>query len=341
MKILVTGGCGYIGSHTVVSLLQAGHEVIVLDNLANGHEASLARVVTITGKKPAFVLGDVTNAADLNTLFANNPIDAVVHFAALKAVGESTQIPLEYYHCNVNGSLNLLRCMKEHGVNRLVYSSSATVYGEDAPVPYVETLPLGNPSSPYGATKAMVERVIIDTAIANPDMQLVSLRYFNPIGAHESGLIGEDPKGLPNNLLPFIAQVAVGRRDKLGIFGDDYETKDGTCERDYLHVVDLAEGHLAALHWLTTSDYAHGANAFNLGTGNAVSVMEMVKRFERVTGVAIPYEIAPRRAGDLPAFWADARKANEMLGWRCKRGLDEMLSDTWRWQSSNPNGYLN
>jgi len=339
MKILVTGGAGYIGSHTVLSLLTNGYDVIVYDNLCNSSEVSLTRVEKLAGKKITFIEGDIRNTASLNSVFSQHNISAVIHFAALKAVGESAQIPLNYYQNNVHGTICLLEAMQQHKVQNFIFSSSATVYGEENDVPYVETMQLGTPSSPYGASKVMVERVMADLALANSTFRGVSLRYFNPIGAHESGDIGEDPKGIPNNLLPYVAQVAVGKRDKLHIFGDDYPTTDGSCERDYLHVMDLAEGHVAALNWLNNNADFTGVEAFNLGTGNAISVFAIVKSFEKAINNTIPFEISPRRAGDLPAFWANANKAAEQLNWQATRGLNQMMVDTWHWQSKNPNGY--
>ena len=283
MTVLVTGGAGYIGSHTLVCLLDLGYEVVVYDNLVNSSVKALRRVEEITGKNLEFVEGDVTDSGALDDLFAKYSIDAVIHFAALKAVGESSQLPLQYYETNVYGSLCLLKAMEKAGVNHFVYSSSATVYGEVNPSPYVETMELGSPSSPYGASKVMVERVLADTARANPKFRAISLRYFNPIGAHPSGLIGEDPSGIPNNLLPFITQVAVGLRDSLSVFGGDYPTADGTCVRDYLHVMDLAEGHVAAIDWLAEQSNFNGVEAFNLGAGTGVSVLEIIASFEAAT----------------------------------------------------------
>lgn len=339
MKVLVTGGCGYIGSHTVLSLLENNYEVIVYDNLCNSLVESIKRVQVLTGKTVDFVEGDVCDKTKLAQVFAENDINAVIHFAALKAVGESVQKPLSYYENNVYGSVCLLEVMQQHQVQNFIFSSSATVYGEEADVPYVETMKLGTPASPYGASKVMVERVMADFAISNAEFRGVSLRYFNPIGAHESGKIGEDPKGIPNNLLPYVAQVAIGKRDKLSIFGGDYPTDDGTCRRDYLHVMDLAEGHVAALDWLHTNSEFKGVEPFNLGTGNAVSVLEIVSAFEKAINNTIAYEIVARRAGDLPAFWANADKANQELKWQAKHSLEKMMQDTWRWQSANPNGY--
>ncbi len=340
MQILVTGGAGYIGSHTVLSLLENNYDVVVYDNLVNSSIESLDRVEKLTGKSIEFVEGDICDKEQLNDVFKSFKIDAVIHFAALKAVGESAEIPLSYYQNNVYGSVCLLEVMQQHKVHNFIFSSSATVYGEENDVPYVETMKLGNPSSPYGASKVMVERVLSDLAVADPKFRGVSLRYFNPIGAHESGTIGEDPKGIPNNLLPYVAQVAVGKRDKLGIFGDDYPTADGSCERDYLHVMDLAQGHVAALEWLNRHSDFSGVEAFNLGTGNGISVFAIVKAFEQAIKKIIPFEVSPRRSGDLPAFWANANKANQQLNWQASRSLEKMMEDTWRWQSNNPNGYL-
>ncbi len=339
MNVLVTGGAGYIGSHTVLSLLENNCNVVVFDNLFNSSIESIKRVESLTGKSVTFIEGDIRNKHQLSNVFSSHNIDTVIHFAALKAVGESAQIPLEYYQNNVHGSVCLLEAMAEHKVNNFIFSSSATVYGEENEVPYVETMKLGTPSSPYGATKVMVERIMADTAASNPHFRGVSLRYFNPIGAHESGKIGESPKGIPNNLLPYVAQVMVGKREKLSIFGSDYPTKDGTCERDYLHVMDLAEGHVAAMKWLNDNQDFAGVESFNLGTGNGVSVFEIVTAFEQAVDKKIPYEVSPRRAGDLPAFWANATKANDALNWQANRSLDQMMVDTWRWQSANPNGY--
>ncbi len=336
MAILVTGGAGYIGSHTVLTLLERGDDVVVLDNLSNASRESVSRVEKLTGKTATFVEGDILDRACLRELFTQHDISAVIHFAGLKAVGESTRIPLEYYQNNVTGTLVLLEEMRAAGVNQFIFSSSATVYGADAPVPYVETTPIGGTTSPYGTSKLMVELILRDYARANPDLKAIALRYFNPVGAHESGQIGEDPNGIPNNLLPYIAQVAIGRLEKLGIFGDDYPTKDGTGVRDYIHVMDLAEGHLKALDHLPAIS---GYKAYNLGAGEGYSVLEMVKSFEKASGRPVPYQISPRRDGDLAAFWADAALAEKELNWRVSRGIDEMMRDTWNWQSQNPNGY--
>lgn len=340
MKVLVTGGAGYIGSHTVLSLLENNYDVVVYDNLVNSSVESIVRVEKLADKEVEFIEGDICDGGKLSKVFEQFDIDAVIHFAALKAVGESSQIPLSYYQNNVHGTVCLLEVMQQYKVNNFIFSSSATVYGEENDVPYVETMKLGTPSSPYGASKVMVERILADFAQVSGKFSGVSLRYFNPIGAHESGQIGEDPKGTPNNLLPYVAQVAVGKRKKLSIFGDDYPTQDGSCERDYLHVMDLAEGHVAALDWLSRQHDFMGVEAFNLGTGNGVSVFAIVQAFEIAIDKKIPFEVSPRRAGDLPAFWADVNKANEQLNWQAKRSLEQMMTDTWRWQSNNPNGYL-
>ncbi|QHM74986.1 UDP-glucose 4-epimerase [Mixta theicola] len=336
MAILVTGGAGYIGSHTVLALLQRGDDVVVIDNLSNASRESIRRVEKLAGKQAVFVEGDILDRACLRDIFASNSITAVIHFAGLKAVGESTRKPLEYYENNLSGTVVLLEEMRNAGIYNFIFSSSATVYGTNAPVPYVETTPIGGTTSPYGTSKLMVEQVMQDYAKADSQFRGIALRYFNPVGAHESGEIGEDPNGIPNNLLPYIAQVAIGRLDKLGIFGADYDTKDGTGVRDYIHVVDLAEGHLKALDHL---ENMQGYKAYNLGAGKGYSVMEMVKAFEKASGKPVPYEIKPRRDGDLAAFWADASLADKELDWRITRGIDEMMRDTWRWQSKNPNGY--
>ena len=333
--VLVTGGAGYIGSHTTVELLEAGHQVVILDNLCNANREVFNRIEQITGNAPIFIQGDIRNSVTLDLVLQLYPIHTVIHFAGLKAVGESVQQPLNYYENNVHGTIVLCQAMQRAGIKRLIFSSSATVYGEEAPVPYVETLPRGKTSNPYGTSKSMVEQVLADMYKADPEWSIVLLRYFNPIGAHVSGLIGEDPRGIPNNLMPYIAQVAIGRLQELSIFGGDYPTQDGTCERDYLHVVDLAIGHLKSMQALDTA----GVHIYNLGTGQPVSVLTMVKTFEEVTQLTLAYRIADRRAGDLAAFWADACKAEKELGWKAERPLKQMIEDTWRWQSSNPNGY--
>ncbi|THU01462.1 UDP-glucose 4-epimerase GalE [Lampropedia puyangensis] len=344
MQILVTGGAGYIGAHTVVALLQAGHAVHVVDNLSNSHASAIERIAEIAHVRPAFTQADVRDTQAMTALLQQDATDAVIHFAGLKAVGESVQRPLAYYDNNVAGSFSLLKAMQAAQVRTLVFSSSATVYGPLAPVPYQETMPLGVASNPYGTSKIMVEQCLADLCASDTRWSVAALRYFNPIGAHPSGLIGEDPQGIPNNLLPFITQVAVGRRAQLSIFGGDYDTPDGTCLRDYLHVMDLAQGHLAALNALSLTGEANalhgrGLQAWNLGTGKGTSVLEMVRTFERINGMTIPYAIAPRREGDLPAFWADASLAAQQLGWHAQLGLEEMVRDAWHWQSRNPQGY--
>lgn len=336
MSVLVTGGAGYIGSHTVLALLERGDDVVVLDNLCNASEESLRRVAQLAGKSASFVKGDVRDRQCLQKLFAEHSVTEVIHFAALKAVGESTRMPLEYYDNNVSGTVVLLEEMRNAGIMNFIFSSSATVYGENAPVPYVETTPIGGTTSPYGTSKVMIEQVLQDFSKADPHFNTIALRYFNPVGAHPSGKIGEDPAGIPNNLLPYIAQVAIGKLEQLGVFGDDYDTPDGTCQRDYIHVVDLAEGHLKALDHLKN---AKGYRAYNLGAGKGYSVLEMIKAFEKACGKPVPYVIKPRRSGDLPAFWADPSLAERELGWKVSRGLDEMMRDTWNWQSQNPEGY--
>lgn len=335
MKVLVTGGAGYIGSHTALSLLEAGHDVVVLDNLCNASKEALRRVEEIAGRTLSFIEGDIRDRACLDQLFKEHDIHAVIHFAGLKAVGESVAQPLAYYDTNVSGTITLCQAMQQAGVFRLVFSSSATVYGPDAPVPYQESMPRGRTSNPYGTSKSMVEQTLEDLVQSDGRWSVVLLRYFNPIGAHPTGRLGEDPRGIPNNLLPYIAQVAVGRRSTLTVFGNDYATADGTCVRDYLHVMDLAEGHVSALDRLTVL----GAHAYNLGTGQGLSVLQMVEAFERISERPIPYQFAPRREGDLTAFWADPSKAEKELGWKARRSLDEMVADTWRWQRRNPHGY--
>jgi UDP-glucose 4-epimerase len=334
--LLVTGGAGYIGSHTVLALLQAGHEVVVLDNLANSSQESLHRVARIAGRAPRFVQGDIRDRGLLDRLFAEHPVQGVLHFAGLKAVGESVREPLRYYENNVAGTATLCQAMAAAGVYTLVFSSSATVYGDPAVVPIREDQPVGQPTNPYGRSKLMVEQVLQDTAAADARWRVALLRYFNPVGAHESGLIGEDPQGIPNNLLPYIAQVAVGRLRELAVFGDDYPTPDGTGVRDYIHVVDLADGHLRALQALSSRS---GAHVWNLGTGNGFSVLQMVRAFEQASGRPVLYRVAPRRPGDIATCYADPVKAEQELGWKALRGLPEMMADTWRWQSGNPQGY--
>lgn len=336
MNVLLAGGAGYIGSHTAAELLQAGYGVTVVDNYCNSSPEAVRRVEEITGKPVASYEADVKDKEALRRIFSEQKIDCVIHFAGLKAVGESVQKPLAYYRNNIDTTLSLLECMAEFGVKQFVFSSSATVYGEENEIPYRETMRRGVCSNPYGWTKVMMEQILEDAVKADPELSVVLLRYFNPIGAHESGRIGEDPQGIPNNLMPYLSQVAVGRRDHLTIFGKDYPTKDGTCRRDYIHVVDLAEGHVKAVAYAG----AHtGIEVFNLGTGTPYSVLEIVRAFEEANGLRIPYEFGPRRAGDLPEFWADSSRAEERLGWKAHRSLEDMCRDTWNWQKKNPNGY--
>ncbi|MED5239474.1 MAG: UDP-glucose 4-epimerase GalE [Pseudomonadota bacterium] len=334
-KILVTGGAGYIGSHTVLLLLEAGYPVVVLDNLSNSCEESLHRVMRLTGKELTFINGDIRDEQCLARLFSDHDIEAVIHFAGLKAVGESVAQPLRYYDCNVVGTLKLLEAMSVAGVKRLVFSSSATVYGDPASVPIRENFPL-SATNPYGATKLHIEDMLRDLQVSDAQWQIALLRYFNPVGAHESGEIGEDPSGIPNNLMPFIAQVAVGKRDKLSVFGGDYPTADGTGVRDYIHVMDLSEGHLAALKALPDSD---GLLTVNLGTGQGYSVLEMVNAFAAVSGREIAYEIVARRPGDVAQCFADPSHAENVLKWKALRGVEAMCGDHWRWQSNNPEGF--
>jgi len=335
MNILVTGGSGYIGSHTCIQMIEAGMTPIILDNLYNSKLLVLDRIQQVTGVRPTFYQGDIRGSAILQTIFTEHHIDGVIHFAGLKAVGESVEKPLMYYDNNVSGTLNLVREMDKAGVKSLIFSSSATVYGDPASVPIREDFPT-SATNPYGRSKLMVEECLRDFHHANPQWSITLLRYFNPVGAHQSGLLGEDPQGIPNNLLPFVAQVAVGRRDKLGVFGNDYPTPDGTGVRDYIHVVDLADGHLAALNKVGQQA---GLHIFNLGTGQGNSVLEMVAAFEKAAERPIAYEIKPRRAGDIAECWADPSYAAEALGWKATRSLETMVADTWRWQSNNPNGY--
>ncbi|UJF25307.1 UDP-glucose 4-epimerase GalE [Suttonella sp. R2A3] len=336
MMILVTGGAGYIGSHTVLALLDAGYQVLVLDNLANSSREAIHRVEQISGAEVAFVEGDVRDRALLGQLFADYDFSAVMHFAGLKAVGESVEKPLMYFDNNVGGSIHLLEAMKVAGVKRFVFSSSATVYGEPAEMPISERCPTARPTNPYGLSKLMVEQVMQELSVAEPDWQMAALRYFNPVGAHESGLIGEDPSDIPNNLVPYISKVAIGELVQLSVFGDDYNTPDGTGVRDYIHVLDLAQGHVDALRYL---EKEAGLHVWNLGTGNGYSVLEMVAAFEVASGQAVPYQIVPRRAGDIATCYADSHKAATELGWRAERDLNAMMTDTWRWQSNNPKGY--
>ncbi|NRQ42805.1 UDP-glucose 4-epimerase GalE [Rheinheimera sp. YQF-2] len=333
--VLLTGGAGYIGSHTALELLNAGYQVLSFDNFSNSSDEALNRVQQLTGKQLTSVNGDIRDEAALRQLFSSYSISAVVHFAGLKAVGESTQIPLHYYDNNVAGTVTLCRVMREFGVKKLVFSSSATVYGDAKQVPIAETAPR-SATNPYGQSKLMIEHILEDLLHAEPDWGITLLRYFNPVGAHDSGQIGEDPNGIPNNLMPFISQVAVGKRDKLSVFGNDYPTHDGTGVRDYIHVVDLARGHLKALQYLENHN---GIEAINLGTGIGYSVLDMVKAFSSVNAVAVPYQIAPRRPGDIATCYAQPTKAKALLGWQAEKTLDDMVRDSWRWQSANPNGY--
>lgn len=337
MSILVTGGAGYIGSHTCLELLKAGYEVVVADNLCNSSEEAVRRVEKIAGKPVKFYQADILDREALNKIFDTEEIDSVIHFAGLKAVGESVAKPLEYYHNNITGTLILCDVMRNHGVKNIVFSSSATVYGDPAFVPITEDCPKGQITNPYGQTKSMLEQILTDFHVADPEWNVVLLRYFNPIGAHESGLIGEDPKGIPNNLVPYIAQVAVGKLQCLGVFGNDYPTHDGTGVRDYIHVVDLANGHLKALEKLNKEH--GGVWIYNLGTGHGYSVLDVIQAFEEVNGLKINYVFKPRREGDIPQCYADPAKAEAELGWKAENGIKEMCEDAWRWQKNNPDGY--
>jgi UDP-glucose 4-epimerase len=336
MKILVTGGAGFIGSHTCVELLNAGYDVVIADNLYNAKALVVDRIETITGKRPAFYRIDVLDRAALNDLFDKEKIDAVIHFAGYKAVGESTHKPIEYYHNNIESTLTLCDVMRAHGCKKIVFSSSATVYGDPAFVPITEECPMGETTNPYGATKSMQERILTDIWKADNEWRVMLLRYFNPIGAHKSGLIGEDPKGIPNNLLPYVSQVALGKLEKVHVFGNDYNTPDGTGVRDYIHVVDLAKGHVSAIKGM---DKLEGVNIFNLGTGIGYSVLDIIKAFEKACGKEIPYVIDGRRPGDIATCYSDPSKAAKILGWKAEKNLDDMCADAWHWQSQNPNGY--
>ncbi len=336
-KILITGGAGYIGSHTALELLNEGYEVVIYDNLGNSSRESIKRVEELTGKSMSFYEGDVLDAPSLTAMFEKEKVDAVIHCAALKAVGESVRKPLEYYHNNITGTLTLMDVMRKVGVKNIVFSSSATVYGSPEVMPITEDCVKGQCTNPYGWTKSMMEQIMTDLQKSDPEWNVILLRYFNPVGAHKSGRIGEDPKGIPNNLMPYISQVAVGKLEKLGVFGDDYDTPDGTGVRDYIHVVDLAVGHVKAINYIFTNP---GLDVINLGTGVGYSVLDMVKAFSKACGKEIPYEIKPRRAGDIAMCYADPAKALKVLGWKAEHGLDEMCEDTWRWQSANPNGYI-
>lgn len=336
MNILLTGGAGFIGSHTCVELIKSGHNVVIVDDLSNSKIKVIDRIEDITGTRPAFYQVDVADRQKFEAVFKENKIDGVVHFAGYKAVGESCKKPVMYYRNNIDTTLTLLELMQEYDVKNLVFSSSATVYGADADIPYIESMSTGGCTNPYGWTKFMIEQILKDACAADSGLSVVLLRYFNPIGAHESGKIGEDPNGIPNNLLPYITQVAMGKLEQLGVFGDDYETHDGTGVRDYIHVSDLADGHVLAL------DYASkhkGVEAVNLGTGVGYSVLDVVKAFEKANDIKIPYIIKPRRDGDLPEYYADAKKAKELFGWSAKRDLEIMCRDSWNWQKNNPNGY--
>lgn len=336
MRILVTGGAGYIGSHTCVELLKEGYDVTIVDNLYNASEKAVERVERITGKKVTFYKEDICSRTAMEQIFEREAVDAVIHFAGYKAVGESVAKPVEYYQNNLVGTLTLCDVMRKHGVKNIIFSSSATVYGDPAEIPITENCPKGTCTNPYGWTKWMLEQVLTDIQTADPEWNVILLRYFNPIGAHKSGLIGEDPKGIPNNLLPYVAQVAIGKLKCLGVFGNDYDTPDGTGVRDYIHVVDLARGHVKAVQKLASRE---GVSIYNLGTGKGYSVLDVVHAFEKACGHEIPYEIKPRRAGDIAACYCDPRKAREELGWEAAYGIEEMCEDSWRWQTQNPDGY--
>ena len=336
MNILLCGGAGYIGSHTAIELDKAGHSVVVVDNLVNSNPESLRRVGKIIGKEIPFYEADVRDAEALDKIFKENKIDAVIHFAGLKAVGESVAKPLEYYHNNMTGTFILMDVMRKNGVKNIIFSSPATVYGDPAIIPITEECPKGQCTNPYGQTKSMLEQVMIDVQKADPEWNVVLLRYFNPIGAHQSGTIGENPNGIPNNLMPYITQTAVGKRKELGVFGNDYDTPDGTGVRDYIHVCDLASGHVAALKAI---DRKCGLAIYNLGTGHGYSVLDVVKAFIKVNGVDVPYVIKPRRAGDIATCYCDPAKAKAELGWEAKYGIEDMCRDSWNWQKNNPDGY--
>jgi UDP-glucose 4-epimerase len=337
MKVLVTGGAGYIGSHTIVLLVEAGYEVIIFDNFSNASKESIRRVEAIVGKEITVIEGDIRNREDLHSAFSMHSIEAVIHFAGLKAVGESVEQPLRYYDNNVNGSAVLFEVMSEYNCKSIIFSSSATVYGDPHTTPILETFPL-SATNPYGRSKLMVEEILRDVYVSDSEWKIVLLRYFNPVGAHESGTIGEDPNGIPNNLMPCISQTAVGKREYLSVFGNDYDTVDGTGVRDYIHVVDLAQGHVNALDRIKNFKEPM---TINLGTGNGYSVLEMLEAFERASGKKVPYQIVERRSGDIATCFADPSYAKEILDWEAKKGIDEMCEDTWRWQSKNPNGYKN
>ncbi len=334
-SILVTGGAGFIGSHTCVELLQAGHQIIVADNFSNSKPEALNRIKKITGKEFKFYQADILDLDAMNRIFDENRIDAVIHFAGLKAVGESVSMPVEYYHNNITGTLMLIKAMRSHGCKKIVFSSSATVYGVNNPVPYVETMPTNSSTNPYGYTKVMIEQILKDVYVSDNEWSISLLRYFNPIGAHSSGLLGEDPNGIPNNLFPYIAQVATGKREYLGVFGNDYDTPDGTGVRDYIHVVDLARGHLCAVKYVLENT---GVEAVNLGTGKGSSVLDVLHAFEKACGKELPYKILPRRAGDVAWCYAEPKKAKELFGWEAQYGIDEMCADGWNFAKNNPDG---
>lgn len=336
MKILVTGGAGYIGSHTCVELLDEGYDVVIVDNLDNSNAKAVDRIGEITGKQPVFYQKDIRDKEAMNDIFGKEKPDCVIHFAGLKAVGESVQKPLEYYENNINGTLVMLDAMRKNGCKNIIFSSSATVYGDPAFVPITEECPKGTPTNPYGWTKSMLEQILTDLHTPDPEWNVILLRYFNPIGAHKSGLIGEDPKGIPNNLLPYVAQVAIGKLKCVGVFGNDYDTPDGTGVRDYIHVVDLAKGHVKAINKIKENP---GVKIYNLGTGNGYSVLDVIRAFSKACGHDVPYEIKPRRAGDIATCYADASLAKKELGWEAEYGIEEMCADSWKWQSMNPNGY--
>ena len=336
MRILVTGGTGFIGSHTCIELINAGYDVVIADNLYNSKALVVDRIEELAGKRPVFYEVDVTDKAAMNELFDKEKIDAVIHFAGYKAVGESTRKPIEYYHNNIESTLVLCDVMRNHGVKKIVFSSSATVYGDPAFIPITEECPMGERTNPYGETKAMQERILTDIWRSDNEWQVMLLRYFNPIGAHASGRIGEDPKGIPSNLLPYVAQVATGKLEKVHVFGNDYDTPDGTGVRDYIHVVDLAKGHVAAIRGMETLP---GVQIFNLGTGNGYSVLDIIRAFSKACGKDLPYVIDPRRPGDVATCYSDPTKAREVLGWVAEKNLEDMCADAWNWQSHNPNGY--
>lgn len=336
MSILVTGGAGYIGSHTTVELIQAGYDVVIVDDLSNSKATVIDRIEKITGTRPRFYQVNILDEEKLDHIFQTETIEAIIHYAAFKAVGESVQNPIKYYSNNLGGLLSILKAMNKHKVQRIVYSSSATVYGTENPSPLSEKMPTGQVTNPYGYTKLMGERILKDTSKAHPNWSITILRYFNPIGAHESGLIGEDPQGIPNNLMPYITQVAIGKLEKLHIFGNDYDTPDGTGVRDYLHVVDLAKGHVAAIRF---AEEHEGLETINLGTGQGYSVLDLVQTFEKVNHLSLPYVIDPRRPGDVASCYADPSYAKELLGWQTEKTLDDMCRDSWHWQESSPHGY--